>query len=161
MILGEIIARVSGMTYAQYMQKYVLEPLEMTSSFFYVPDEQKENVCIITEEDKMRLDWPSQPGFVSSWVACGDLYSVPYDFWKFGQMLLNKGTFQGRRILGRKMVEAMTRNHLYDIPAYNWGVHLKSKPFGVGCEIDKEPIFSPGTITHEGYVRADSASLTL
>jgi CubicO group peptidase (beta-lactamase class C family) len=151
MILGEIIARVSGMTYAQYMQEYVLEPLEMTHSFFDIPDAHRENVCIVTDDDKESLDRPRQPGFVSSWVACGDLYSTPYDLWKFGQMLLNKGNFRGKRILGRKMVEAMTRNHLHGIPAYNWGVHIKEKPFGLGCEVDKEPIFSPGTITHEGY----------
>lgn len=151
MILGEIIARVSGMTYGEYMHRHILDPLDMSHSFFDVPDHYRQQVCIVTEEDLARLDWPRQESFVSSWVACGDLYTTLHDMWKFGQMLLNKGEFQGKRILGPKMVEAMTRNHLHNVPAYNWGVHIKAKPFGLGFEVDKEAIFSPGTLTHEGY----------
>lgn len=151
MILGEIIARVSGMPYDKYMRKHILDPLGMNRSFFDVPDQYRNQVCIATELHQELLNFPRTESYISSWVACGDLYTTLYDVWKFGQMLLNKGEFQGKRILGRKMVEAMIRNHLKNIPSYNWGAHIKAKSYGLGVEIDKEFAFSPGTITHEGY----------
>ena len=151
MILGEIIARVSGIPYTEYLQQHILEPLGMTRSFFDVPDQYRSNVCLVNNADVKELDFPRQVNFVESWVACGSLYSTLHDVWKFGQMILNKGTFQHHFILSRKMIDVMTRNHLHNIPAYNWGAKIKSKHYGIGWEIDKEPIFSPGTLSHEGF----------
>jgi CubicO group peptidase (beta-lactamase class C family) len=67
-------------------------------------------------------------------------------------MLLNKGTVNGQRMLGRKTVEAMTRNQLHNIPApYHWGNHLPIKPYGLGCLVVPEGFLqSPGTFGHEG-----------
>ena len=151
MILGEIIARISGVSYTKYIQKYILEPLGMTRSFFDVPDQYRPNVCIVNNSDVKELNFPRQDTFVESWVACGSLYSTLFDIWKFGQMILSKGSFQNHHLLCRKMVETMTRNHLQNIPAYNWGIRIKAKQFGIGWEIDKEPTFSPGTLSHEGF----------
>jgi CubicO group peptidase (beta-lactamase class C family) len=149
-LLGEIITRVSGLPYCDYMVKNILEPLEMTRSYFLVPSELEEQVCIVTLDDKARLSRTIDPA-MSSGAAAGGLYSTSYDLWKWGQMLLDKGHFRGNRILGRKTVEAMTRNHLVNVSSRNWGVYVKVKPFGLGVEIDKDAIFSPGTITHEGF----------
>jgi CubicO group peptidase (beta-lactamase class C family) len=151
MLLGEIIARVSQMPYDQYMVKHILEPLGMTHSYFLVPPDMEDQVCIVTAWDKEQLVLPRRGPVSSSWAAAGGLYSTPCDLWKWGQMILNKGHFQGKRLLGRKIVEAMTRNQLVNVSSHNWGVYVKVKPFGLGVEIDKDAIFSPGTITHEGF----------
>jgi CubicO group peptidase (beta-lactamase class C family) len=152
MVLGEIIARVSGMEYAEFIQTQILEPLGMTRTFFMVPDELKEQVCLVTEWDKKRLTETYDPTTTtSSWAAGGGLISTPYDVWKFAQMLLNMGEFEGARILGRKTVEAMTRNHLYQTPEYNWGHDVPNNQYGLRIEIDKDPfVTSPGTLSHEG-----------
>ncbi|MEJ1715186.1 serine hydrolase domain-containing protein, partial [Escherichia coli] len=44
-ILGEIISRVSGMDYEEYIQRTIIEPLGMTRTFFTVPEELHEEVC--------------------------------------------------------------------------------------------------------------------
>jgi CubicO group peptidase (beta-lactamase class C family) len=152
MLLGEIIARVSGMEYAEYIQQHILDPLGMTRSFFLIPDELKDQVCIVNEWDQKELaETYDLAKVTSSWAAGGGLTSTPYDLWKFAQMLLNKGEFEGQRILGRKTMEAMTRNHLYQTPEYNWGHDIRDKQFGLGIEIDKDPLItSPGTLSHEG-----------
>lgn len=152
MLLGEVVARVSGMEYAEYVQQNILDPLGMTRSFFLIPDELKDQVCIVTEWDKKELsETYDLEKVTSSWAGGGGLTSTPYDLWKFAQMLLNKGEFEGQRILGRKTVEAMTRNHLYQTPEYNWGHNYPDKHFGLGIEIDKDPfVTSPGTLSHEG-----------
>lgn len=134
-----------------YMHQHIFEPLGMMRTFFDVPDEYRHSVCMITEMDAESLNYPREQPFVSSWAAGGGIYSTLIDLWKFGQMMLNKGTFDGQHILSRKSVEAMIRNHLHSVPTYNWGIPIKAKPFGLGWEIDKDPTFSPGTISHEGF----------
>ena len=49
---------------------------------------------------------------VTFFSAGGGLVSTAADYWKFCQMLLNGGDYNGVRLLGRKTVEWMTRNHL-------------------------------------------------
>ena len=44
----------------------------------------------------------------------GGLVSTAADYLRFVQMLLNGGTLDGTRLLGRKTVARMTRNHLLD-----------------------------------------------
>jgi CubicO group peptidase (beta-lactamase class C family) len=73
-------------------------------------------------------------------------------------MLLNLGTLEGVRILGRKAVEAMTRNWLIEVPAFQWGGKLKRKSYGLGLEVrvSAHPslgITSPDTYNHEGAGR--------
>jgi CubicO group peptidase (beta-lactamase class C family) len=151
MLLGEVVARISGVSYTEYMHQRIFEPLGMMRTFFDVPDKYRQSVCLVTEMDVESLDFPRERSFVGSWAAGGGIYSTLIDIWKFGQMMLNKGTYNGQRILSRKSVEAMIRNHLHAVPTYNWGIPVKAKPFGLGWEIDKDPTFSPGTISHEGF----------
>ena len=51
------------------------------------------------------------------------MVSTLSDYAKFAQMMLNKGTYQGVRILGRKTVEWMTQNHLNEkqLVSFDWG----------------------------------------
>lgn len=60
-----------------------------------------------------------QPSFESGGAG---LVSTLSDYAKFAQMMLNKGTYQGIRILGRKTVEWMTQNHLNEkqLVSFDW-----------------------------------------
>ena len=151
MILGEVITKTSGIPYPEYMQQHIFAPLGMSRTFFDVPDDYRASVCLVAESDLAEMNYPREAGFVGSWAAGGGIYTTLHDMWKFGQAILNKGTFQGKQILSRKMVEAITRNHLNHVPTENWGIPIKAKPFGLGWEIDKDPTFTPGTISHEGF----------
>lgn len=148
--LGEIIARVAEMSYTEYIQRHILDPLGMTRSFFLPPKELRDQFVIVNEFDLKELTEEPNENFCASWCAGGGLFSTPYDLWKFAQMLLNKGTFNGQHILGRKIVEAMTRKQLDRVPEYTWGHNIKAKPFGLCLEVDKDPLTSPGTFGHEG-----------
>jgi CubicO group peptidase (beta-lactamase class C family) len=44
--------------------------------------------------------------------GAGGLVSTTHDYVAFCQMLANGGQLDGRRVLGRKTIELMTRNHL-------------------------------------------------
>ena len=66
--------------------------------------------------------------------GAGGLYSTAPDYARFAQMLLNGGSLDGVRILGRKSVELMMSNHLAQlempVPGLNPG-----ESFGLGGSI--------------------------
>ncbi len=61
----------------------------------------------------------------------GGLVSSAIDYLHFGQMLLNGGELDGKRILSRKSVELMTTDHLGDIP----GLWSPGYGFGLGFAV--------------------------
>ena len=81
----------------------------------------------------------------------GGLFSTMDDLVKFGQMLCNKGVYQGTRILSRKNVEAMTRNHTTGVKNYCWGAGGVETEYGLGMNVYSNNTFlSPGSFSHEG-----------
>ena len=68
--------------------------------------------------------------------------------------MLNGGTFNGKRILGRKTVEAAVKLQVKDIKAYSWRMHIFDEEYtwtcGLGWEINKLNFLSDGTYDHEG-----------
>ena len=157
-VLGEIISRASGMPAEEYILQKIAEPLGMARSFFDVPEDLHDQVCITNDwggkrlkGDEDRTGWPP--------ATSGGLYSTLPDMYRFAQMLLNMGTFEGARILGRKAVEAMTRNWLIEVPAFQWGAKLKWKSYGLGVDVrigthSRLGLKSPGTYSHEGAGRS-------
>jgi CubicO group peptidase (beta-lactamase class C family) len=153
-ILAEIIARVSGMDFDRYIEEHIFKPLGMDSSFFFVPDELKSKVCTISEWNESIVNRKRKEVTILPRLGGGAIISTIADLWKFGQMILNGGTFNGRRVLGRKTVEAATKIQVKEIPAYNWRPHLFDNrytvTYGLGIEINKHSFLTNGTVDHEG-----------
>jgi CubicO group peptidase (beta-lactamase class C family) len=152
-ILGEIITRVSGMDFQGYISQNIFQPLGMENTFYKIPKEYHDRICVIQEwEEQVYVEnmYPSNYPL----DAAGGVSSNLYDLWKLGQMILNKGSFNGAQVLGRKTVEAMTRNHLTNTPAYFWGYKIKALEFGLGWYFDYRDLVTPGTISNEGYGRS-------
>jgi CubicO group peptidase (beta-lactamase class C family) len=153
-ILAEIIARLSGMDYDRYIEEYIFKPLGMNSTFFFVPDKLKDKVSLVSEWNKERLMFKREQMPSLSLFGGGGIISSLSDLWKFGQMMLNGGIFKGKRILGRKTVEAAVKPQVKDIKAYNWQPRMFDDSFnwtgGLCWEINKHTFLSDGTYDHEG-----------
>jgi CubicO group peptidase (beta-lactamase class C family) len=153
-ILGEVVARLSGTDYDTYVEKNILTPLGMANSFFILPAGHREKFSIVSPWNKEQLDEDREKMPSPSLFAGGGLLSTLPDLWRFGQMMLNGGTFGGKRILGRKTVEAAVKPHIKDIKAYNWRPHIFDDSYcltcGLGWEINKHGFLSDGTFGHEG-----------
>ena len=132
-ILGAVIEKVSGEKLSEFMKKRIFEPLGMSDTAFFVPFEkqprlskvyksyavkdEKGNVtgkelelftnCNLGIQDKM----DHAPAFESGGAG---LCSTIDDYMKFALMLLNKGLFNGKRILQPKTVEFMQNSYLRD-----------------------------------------------
>lgn len=117
-VLGYLVEVVSGMPFAEFLRKRIFEPLGMVDTDFSVPEEKADRYASVyepTEEGGIQEieNPPVSRGPLSFHHAGGaGLQSTAADYLRFCQMMLNKGEFNGERLLGRKTVELMTMNHI-------------------------------------------------
>ncbi|TYQ16727.1 UNVERIFIED_CONTAM: CubicO group peptidase (beta-lactamase class C family) [Acetivibrio alkalicellulosi] len=150
-ILAEIVSRVSGIHFEKYVMKKITKPLGMNTTFFDIPNELVDKICFSSE---FEMDWFKKRTDRKKWSAPrggGGLFSTLEDLQKFGQMLINKGTLKNTRILSRKTIEAMTRNHTKGVVNYCWNAGGIEMEYGLGMNVYSNNTFlSPGSFSHEG-----------
>ncbi len=151
-VLAEIVSRVSGVRFEDYVTENITKPLGMTDSFFDPPEESLDRICVSNKWEKEWFDGDRKKKH-PKWApprGGGGLFSTLPDLRKFGQMLINKGTYGGVKILSRKTVEAMTRRHVY-AKNYCWGNGGGEMEYGLGMNVYSNNTFlSPGSFSHEG-----------
>ncbi len=149
-VLAEIVSRVSGVHFNDFVQERILKPLGMCRSFLDVPEALWPQVCYTGEwhPEWMRrsAEWKGPPN------GGGGVYSTLQDLFAFGQCFLNGGEFRGRRILGAKTAREMMRNQLRGVYAYHWGRRIREMRHGLGWShyCDGTTV-GPATVNHEGY----------
>jgi len=140
-VLGHIIEVISGQSLARFFADEILAPLGMADTGFSVSADQVGRFAANYERDgnSFRLiDKPSESTYLTQpklFSGGGGLVSTAGDYLRFSQMLLNKGEFDGERILGRKTVELMTSNHLpqnFDLTNMDYLLYSDTRPEGVG-----------------------------
>jgi CubicO group peptidase (beta-lactamase class C family) len=128
-LLGAIIEKKSGMSYAEYMQRYVFEPLGMNDTMvgdnYDRPGQARGNVWNAEEQ----LD-PPDPIDMSVFGAAGGIVSSVEDLAKWDAAL-----YEGR-VLARSSVEQMTEPSRY---GYGFG-------WIVGEDQDQTVVTFPGAI---------------
>jgi serine-type D-Ala-D-Ala carboxypeptidase len=118
-LLGDIVRRVSGMPFWQFVQSRLFEPLRMRDSYFVLPPELRERRVYrapgmpATEPNPMHRGIDS-PEIHELGLGAGGAASTAPDLAAFLQMLLNRGSYRGRQILSRASVAAMTRHQVDD-----------------------------------------------
>lgn len=121
-VMGAVIETVSGMKLSEFYKKEIFEPLGMTDTGFYIPEEKYSRLAKpyvqspdgnvhYTNHDLCITDYKCPPAFESGGAG---LVSTIDDYAKFVKMLANHGSLNGTRILGRKTVEFMSSDCLTD-----------------------------------------------
>lgn len=139
-ILGGVIEAASGKRFGQFLKEELFDPLGMTDTGFFVPEEKRSRFA-------QYYDWTDQGGLeVHTGSHLGEYYgedvafesggaglvSTLDDYRRFASMLVHRGEHEGKRILGRKTVEFMAQNHLN--PAQRESLAWDSvKGYGYGC----------------------------
>lgn len=119
-VLSVLIARASRQTLDEFMQQRIFDPLGMRDTGFWVPDGRIDRLVtsyavdpttqkLVLNDSAKGGSWSRAPAFPS---GAGGLVSTVDDFLAFGQMMLNKGTHDGKRILSRPTVDTMTTDQL-------------------------------------------------
>jgi CubicO group peptidase (beta-lactamase class C family) len=120
-VCGYLVEAISGQSFESFLQDRLFGPLDMPDTGFTVSDTQLDRfaACYERAPDKsLRLqDDPETSRYRSSPAApsgAGGLVGTVRDYANFCEMLLQKGQFRGKQIIGRPILELMTRNHLGD-----------------------------------------------
>ena len=123
-VVGRLVEVISGQTLADYFEEHIFRPLEMVDTSFFLPPEKLDRFCVAyqpgaghriepAEPDTLESFWLSEPGIY--YMGSGGLVSTASDYFRFADMLLHGGRQPGGpRILSRKTVELMTKNHIGD-----------------------------------------------
>jgi CubicO group peptidase (beta-lactamase class C family) len=153
-LLGEAIARLSGIPLDRYVQRSVLQPLGLTHSTYnplahgvppteIVPTEEcawRKRRCIGEVHDENAASLGGVAGHAG-------LFSTAWEVAALGQMYLNRGHYGGTRLLCAELVEQMTRTQA------DWN----DNPRGLGWMLRSRSgsssgqWFSPSSYGHTGF----------
>lgn len=163
--LGRIIEVVSGEDYEHFIRAHILDPLGMKDTFFFARGDKADR------KDRIAMVYRRESGNLvraGSEILAGDpakyreganypapefgLYSTAGDLFRFYQMLLNGGKWNGRRYLSRQGIDTMTQVFTPDVSPSGW---LGGTGYGLTFEIVNQPkgtllLHSMGTFGHEG-----------
>ena len=145
-ILGRIVEVVSGQTLGAFLSERVLAQLQMTETGFHTSEGNAGRLAEAFPTDpwsgeKVELFNMLEKPVMES--GGGGLVSTAMDYARFCQMLLNGGTLDGTRILGRKTLELMASDHV--------GPHVKRQGtilpvghgFGLGFAVRTQAGIAP------------------
>lgn len=161
-VLGHLVEVISGQTLDVYFDEHILQPLGMVDTGFHVPAEKHARLAANyapatpggaesgSPASGLRLiDDPTTSAYRQPPIRLsggGGLVSTCADYFRFAQMLLNKGELDGVRILGRKTVELMTANHLPnngDLSSMGMPVFSETPYDGIGFGLGVSVMLNP------------------
>ena len=143
-IAGRIIELVSGQPYATYMDEHLFQPLGMVNTTLWPTAEQLARLAKAyrPREDQTGLEEIPLGQFTYPLdrldrgpSPAGGYFSTAADVARFGQMVLNRGTLDGRRYLSEASVAEMTRKQTGDLPqahGLGWDLEQPANGFGHG-----------------------------
>ncbi|HLY10217.1 MAG TPA: serine hydrolase domain-containing protein [Planctomycetota bacterium] len=153
--LGRIIEVCSGTSYEAFLGERLFQPLGMKDTFFYPNDSRRARVAALYKKDKEGI--ARSENMLGDAVGgrfplpAGGLFSTAPDLFKLYQMVLDRGSADGRRYLSEASVAKMTQNHTGDLKAgFTDGVQMGLGWQLVGTPTGVTEMLSPGTYGHGG-----------
>lgn len=154
-VLGYLAEVISGKPIDVLLKERVFDPLGMKNTCFYLPDDKKQLMVKLymrdgTEPFRLNMlenglfQYYPYSGAKTFFSTGAGLSGTIGDYARFCQMILNKGEFNGHRVLGRKTVEMMAKNAVGDLRG----------EIGFGLAFDDfRPQYSYRSICSQGTLR--------
>ena len=134
-ILGCVIEKASNMTFGDFLKSNLFDPLNMKDTFFKVPEEKRQRMTNLYahhnafkafsielpdnlkgKKPKMHLVDSQENSLYYKDITVEDggsgLVSTGDDYLNFADMLLNKGVFNGKKILSSESFKVLISNQL-------------------------------------------------
>ncbi len=168
-VLGRVVEVVSGLSLAQFFRTRIFEPLGMEDTSFVVPVEKRKRLAAVygigpdgqLESIGRGLQQRGPLVFSTTYSTWDDgryysggagLASTLDDYYRFLQMLLNRGESNGVRLLQPETVDLMTRNQVDGLEVPDWG---HGTGFGYGFGVvrpeDKPEDWAVGSYSWGGF----------
>jgi CubicO group peptidase (beta-lactamase class C family) len=167
-VLGVLVEKVSGKRLDDYLAGILFKPLKMKDTSFQASAEQLPRLADALDADPLKVtSWKSarveqDPGKRYRLGGAGAVFTAE-DYFRFAQMMLNMGQFDGVRILSRETVEFMMSDHIAGLqgsplpttgPGYGFGL-------GFGVRLQEGMGYSPGSTGDAMWAGAGGTSFTI
>ncbi|HWE49426.1 MAG TPA: serine hydrolase domain-containing protein [Bryobacteraceae bacterium] len=130
-VVAALAEVLSGQNMDDFFREHIFKPLGMTDTHYNVPEAKWDRrPTVYSPKDDGTIDPRPRTNPTPTTVFGGvaGLSGTPLDYFKFAQMILNGGEYNGARILSPKTIDTMISNQIGDgIP-----VTLKGPGYGFG-----------------------------
>ena len=164
--LGHIVQVVSGQPFDVFLAQNFFKPLGMQHTSFHPNRSQAKRVAKTYRKDtdtgelqEAEIHILKAPIWDKTRTIrpAGGLLSTAEDLFRFYQMMLNRGVWNGKRILSEHAVTELTRTQTGDITTG----FTSGMSWGLGFQVVKDPqgvtgMLSPGTFGHGGAYATQS-----
>jgi CubicO group peptidase (beta-lactamase class C family) len=163
---ARLVEIFSGMPFDRFLEERLFKPLRMNDAGFWLTPDRSARLATLYWSNNGKLTpldeahgYPKGQGFLAEpWSVNSytldhsrkggsyGMLTTAQDYWHFGQMLLDRGVFEGKRLLSPHVVEFMTRNHLDAKQREGLG---KGLGWGLGFAVMEDPA-GAGFMSSEG-----------
>ncbi len=172
-VLGYILEVVSGKPLDKLMNESLFKLLGMVDTSFYPAAKDVARIPSMvwgggpgTPEGKLGEWWPRNMEFGGygccplglegvlgsnkKWLSgAGGIFSTSYDYFRFAQMMLNKGILDGKRLLSEQAVKRMTTNQIGNFNNSFW-----DNRWGYMIDIQEDNVAKPPFDNQNGAMGA-------
>ena len=156
-LLGEVVSKVSGRPYYDYVKERILSPLKMGRTLLKKEDVEHDGDLatpyLIEEEGDRGGVKISASAVPWGSGAAGGLMSNVIDLSNYVMMYINRGEFSSRRIIGKEMIETMETPVSKPPMSY-----FSDAGYGYGLFVTKQ-FFGQKLVRHDGSVAVYSAGM--
>lgn len=141
-----LVERISGQPYKEYVKSNVLDPLGLTKTRYYIPENERDDFAALyyrIDEGVIVRDTNTYDNYTKKWPLTrggSGLTSTLDDYQRFARMLANKGSFDNTTILKPETVALMATNQLSDsITERMWLPSKGQVGFGIDFAVRLRP----------------------
>jgi CubicO group peptidase (beta-lactamase class C family) len=112
---GRIVESLTGKNLEAYFRDHIFSPLGMADTAYNPPEDRQRRMTLVhgrRSDGSFQVDPGQPPLSVTRFIGGGGLASTAPDYIRFLQMLLNRGSVKGTRIVFPETVASMGRNHI-------------------------------------------------
>jgi len=114
-VVGRLVEVLSGKTLDAYLQDHIFTPLEMKNSGYNLDEAQRKRIQTVyafgADNTLKRTMGQPTPSGNTIFAGVNALFTSTADYLRFGEMLLNQGSWNGKQILKPETVALMTQDH--------------------------------------------------
>jgi CubicO group peptidase (beta-lactamase class C family) len=140
-----LVEKIAGMSIDQFVRERIFQPLGMVDTHYNIPKEKMSRVAAVyrpgPDQKITLLRMPEFREPTTYFPGVAGMNGTAADYFRFCQMLINGGEYNGQRLLGRMTVDLMFSNHIGpNKPVY---VRGEGYGFGLGAGVLTDPAKSP------------------
>jgi CubicO group peptidase (beta-lactamase class C family) len=152
-VLSRVVEVVSGQTFDQYLKQRIFDPLGMKDTAFSLTGDRVPRLALLYQrgENGLQRNTQNQPTTTPYFSGAGGLMSTADDYVQFGQMMLNGGELNGKRLVSPKTMELMTSNHTGDMVNGQFGRPPRGMGFGLSMQVVEDPVAADLRVSKGAY----------